>query len=84
MGQLILKALVRALFIFLPVAYWSLSKDASAQQTNNLPPVAVGLIVLLAFVLIMGLVLWATSRVTVNVHKPTNATSNGSMVEQDH
>ena len=55
MLSLILKALMRALLIFFPVAYLSFGRSA------NVIPVGTGVIVLIVFVIALILISWARS-----------------------
>ena len=84
MLQLIIKTLARALLIFLPFAYLSFNKDSSVGPSNGAIPESVGLIVLIVFSLILGLIWWARWRTASKRDSAINTTDISYTAKQDH
>lgn len=59
MLQMIVKTFLRALLIFLPVAYLSFGKDSPLGRPNGVIYASIGLLVVLIFIIIIGINLWA-------------------------
>ena len=62
MLQLMMKTLLRALFIFIPVVYLSFRKEAITPRTNDIMSVSIDLIVLIFFIITIVLIAWARKR----------------------
>jgi len=83
MIQLILKTLIRALLIFLPVAYLSLGKDSSVGRYTSLTPYGIVVIMILLFSLVIAVVLLAKSRMVARNNKTRETIDFESIVEQN-